>query len=79
MVGGVMRRMFWFVLGVISGVVGVLWVRRKAVAAAEKMTPSAILSVLIDSAKSLVARLLALYSKSSAIDSSPVPPPPPQV
>jgi hypothetical protein len=78
MVGGVMRRMFWFVLGVISGVSGVLWVRRKAIAAAEKMTPSAILSVLIDSAKSLVTRLVALYGKSNGVDSAPVPPAPRQ-
>lgn len=76
MVGGVMRRMFWFVLGVITGVTGVLWVRRKAIEAAEKMTPSAILSVLIDSAKSLISRLIALYSKSDVIDTVPVPPAP---
>ena len=73
-----MRRMFWFVLGAISGVCGTLWVRRKAVAAAEKMTPSAILAVLIDSAKSLVTRLIALYSKSTASDTTPVPPAPRQ-
>lgn len=73
-----MRRMFWFVLGAISGVSGVLWVRRKAIAAAEKMTPSAILSVLIDSAKSLVTRLVALYGKSSTTDTTPVPPAPRQ-
>lgn len=78
MVGGVMRRLFWFVLGVICGVTGVFWVRRKAIAAAEKMTPSAILSVLIDSAKSLVTRLIALYGKSSAVDPAPVPPAPRQ-
>lgn len=68
--------MFWFVLGLITGVTGVLWVRRKAIEAAEKMTPSAILSVLIDSAKSLVSRLIALYGKSNAVESAPVPPAP---
>lgn len=73
-----MRRMFWFVLGVISGVSGVLWVRRKAIAAAEKMTPSAILSVLIDTAKSLVTRLVALYGKTNSSDMPPVPPSPRQ-
>lgn len=73
-----MRRMFWFVLGAISGVSGVFWVRRKAIAAAERMTPSAILSVLIDSAKSLVTRLVALYGKSNTPVSAPIPPSPRQ-
>jgi len=72
------RRMFWFVLGAISGASGVLWARRKAVEAAEKMTPSAILSVLIDTAKSLVTRLIVLYGKSNTSDITPVPPAPRQ-
>jgi hypothetical protein len=70
--------MFWFVLGVVTGVAGVFWVRKKAVAAAEKMTPSAILSVLIDTAKSLVTRLVALYGKSSTGETLPTPPTPRQ-
>lgn len=70
--------MFWFLLGAVSGVSGVFWVRRKAVAAAEKMTPSAILAVLIDSAKSLVTRLIALYSKSNTSETTPIPPAPRQ-
>lgn len=73
-----MRRLFWFVLGAIAGASGVLWARRKAIAAAEKMTPSAILSVLIDTAKSLVTKLVALYSKTSGSEPTPVPPAPRQ-
>lgn len=40
------RRLFWFVLGVIAGATAVVWVRRKAEAVAEKLTPTAILAEL---------------------------------
>ena len=73
-----MKRLFWFCLGVVSGAAGLMWLRRKAIAAAEKITPSAILSVLIDSAKSLVTRLVALYGKSGNTSSATVPPEPRQ-
>ncbi len=73
-----MKRLFWFSLGVVAGATGLMWARRKAIAAAEKITPSAILSVLIDSAKSLVTRLIALYGKSGGTGSAPVPPEPRQ-
>jgi hypothetical protein len=73
-----MKRLFWFSLGVVAGATGLLWARRKAIAAAEKITPSAILSVLIDSAKTLVARLIALYGKSGDTVSATVPPEPRQ-
>ncbi len=73
-----MKRLFWFCLGVVSGAAGLMWVRRKAIAAAEKITPSAILSVLVDSAKSLVTRLVALYGKSGDTSSATVPPEPRQ-
>lgn len=73
-----MKRLFWFSLGVVAGATGLMWARRKAIAAAEKITPSAILAVLIDSAKSLVTRLIALYGKSGATGSAPVPPEPRQ-
>jgi hypothetical protein len=73
-----MKRLFWFCLGVVAGATGLMWARRKAIAAAEKITPSAILSVLIDSAKTLVTRLIALYGKSGDTSSAPVPPEPRQ-
>lgn len=73
-----MKRFFWFSLGVVAGATGLMWVRRKAIAAAEKITPGAILSVLIDSAKTLVTRLIALYGKSESSSSVPVPPEPRQ-
>ena len=73
-----MKRLIWFCLGVVSGAAGLMWVRRKAIAAAEKITPSAILSVLVDSAKSLVTRLVALYGKSGDTSSATVPPEPRQ-
>jgi hypothetical protein len=55
-----------------------MWARRKAITAAEKITPSAILSVLIDSAKTLVTRLIALYGKSGDTSSATIPPEPRQ-
>lgn len=73
-----MKRLFWFCLGVVTGATGLMWARRKAIAAAEKITPSAILSVLIDSAKTLVTRLIALYGKSGDTSSATVPPEPRQ-
>lgn len=73
-----MKRLFWFSLGAVSGVSGLIWARRKAIAAAEKITPSAILSVLIDAAKSLVTRLVALYGKSGTPSAVPTPPEPRQ-
>ena len=73
-----MKRLFWFSLGVVAGAAGLMWARRKAIAAAEKITPSAILSVLIDSAKTLVGRLIALYGKSGDAGPAPVPPAPRQ-
>jgi hypothetical protein len=71
-------RFFWFSLGVVAGATGLMWARRKAIDAAEKITPSAILSVLIDSAKTLVTRLIALYGRPESTSSAPVPPGPRQ-
>ncbi len=73
-----MKRLLCFSLGVVTGAAGLMWARRKAIATAEKITPSAILSVLIDSAKTLVTRLIALYGKSESSSSAPVPPEPRQ-
>jgi hypothetical protein len=73
-----MKRFFWFCLGVVAGATGLMWARRKAITAAEKITPSAILSVLIDSAKTLVTRLIALYGKSGDTSSATIPPEPRQ-
>jgi hypothetical protein len=73
-----MKRLFWFCLGVVAGATGLMWARRKAIAAAEKITPSAILSVLIDSAKTLATRLIALYGKSGDTSSATIPPEPRQ-
>ena len=41
-----MRRVFWFVLGAIAGASAVIWVRRKAEAVAERLTPSALVEEL---------------------------------
>lgn len=51
------KRMFWFVLGAIAGATAVVWVRRKAEAVAEKLTPSAILAELRNVAFALWEKL----------------------
>ena len=45
-VARVFKRLFWFVLGAVAGATAVIWVRRKAEAVAERLTPSAILEEL---------------------------------
>jgi len=63
------RRMFWFILGAVAGATAVVWVRRKAEAVAEKLTPSAILAELRTVAVALWEKLLELRT--------PEPPPAP--
>ncbi|MCE2735289.1 MAG: hypothetical protein ACK45J_08510 [Acidimicrobiaceae bacterium] len=60
-----MKRLFWFVLGMCAGAYAVLWGKRKAAEVAESITPQAIIGVLLDAAKSLVRRLIALYNGAS--------------
>ncbi|MBM3717760.1 MAG: hypothetical protein FJW53_02160 [Actinobacteria bacterium] len=63
------RRMFWFILGGVAGATSVVWVRRKAEAVAEKLTPSAILA-------ELRAVVVALWEKLGELR-APEPPPAP--
>lgn len=70
-----MRRLFWFALGVVSGAYGVLWVRQKATAIGEKLTLSAILHAVLDAVKFLLDKLIELLKKDAEqrID-APAPP-----
>ena len=60
-----MRRLFWFVLGVVSGAYAVLWVRRKATVIGEKLTLSAILHAVLDAVKFLLDKLIELLKKDA--------------
>lgn len=61
-----MRRFFWFVLGVICGAYAMVWVRQKASAIGEKLTPSAILHTLLDAVKFLLDSLIDLLKRDTA-------------
>lgn len=48
-----MRRLFWFVLGALSGVYATVWVRRTAGEMAEKLSPSAVADQVLHVLKAL--------------------------
>lgn len=56
-----MKRLFWFVLGVLAGVYAMSWGKKKASEVAQSLTPEAIARSLFDAAKSAVRRGIALY------------------
>lgn len=56
-----MKRLFWFLLGVVAGAYAMTWGKKKATEVAESLTPEAIARSLFDAAKTLVRRALALY------------------
>lgn len=61
-----MKRLFWFVLGVLAGVYAMSWGKKKATAVAESLTPEAIARSLFDAAKTAVRRAIALYKGEEA-------------
>lgn len=67
------KRLFWFVSGMFAGAYAMVWGKRKATAVAEQVTPGAILNVLVDAARSVVTKLLALYKKQSQAPVLPAP------
>lgn len=48
------RRTFWFVVGLVSGVYATLWVRRTAEEVSERLTPTALVDQVIHVLRSLV-------------------------
>lgn len=58
-----MRRLFWFMLGVIAGIIGMKWMRRKAGEIAEKLTPTAVFETLVDLVKLVVRKIFELVEK----------------
>jgi hypothetical protein len=53
-----MRRLFWFLLGAIAGVVGVSWAKRKVVDFSEQVTLASVVSTLVRGAQTAVASLI---------------------
>ena len=53
-----MRRLFWFLLGAIAGVVGVSWAKRKVVDFSEQVTLASVASALVRGAQTAVASLI---------------------
>jgi hypothetical protein len=53
-----MRRLFWFLLGAIAGVVGVSWTKRKVVDFSEQVTLASVVSALVRGAQTVVAGLV---------------------
>ncbi len=58
-----MRRFFWFTLGVVAGITGMKWMRRKAGEIAEKLTPTAVFETLVDLVKLVVRKIFELVEK----------------
>ena len=58
-----MRRLFWFLLGVVAGITGMKWMRRKAGEIAEKLTPAAVFETLVDLVKLVVRKIFELVEK----------------
>ena len=55
-----MKRLFWFVLGVCAGAMGVSWARRKIVDISEQVTLASVVSLLLTTSKSIVSRVFAV-------------------
>jgi len=53
-----MRRLFWFLLGAVSGVVGMSWAKRKVVDFSEQVTLASVVSALVRGAQTAVASLI---------------------
>lgn len=49
-----MRRLFWFVAGMVSGIYATLWARRTAEEMADRLSPSALLDQVLHVLKSLM-------------------------
>jgi hypothetical protein len=60
------RRMFWFGLGVIAGIYGVDWVKRKVAELGERVTVASVIQVITDASKFLIDALLKTWKKEGA-------------
>lgn len=68
-----MRRLFWFLVGVIAGIYGTLWVRNTASDLSQRLSPSAILEQVIEVLRQGWIRLQAAVTGSGPRDDTPNP------
>lgn len=59
------RRLFWFTLGVFTGAYGIVQARKKAGEIAEHLTPAAILNAVLDLLTSLTRRVIDLITANN--------------
>jgi hypothetical protein len=69
-----MRRLFWFLLGIVAGIYGTLWVRNTASDLSQRLSPSAILEQVVEVLRTLVERVKTAVVGSSGPDSTGNPP-----
>lgn len=60
------RRLFWFTLGVFTGAYGIVQARKKAGEIAEHLTPSAVLNAVLDLLTALTRRVIDLITSNTA-------------
>jgi hypothetical protein len=65
------RRMFWFGLGVLAGVYGTAWMKRKAIEIGERVTLASVIQAVTDVAKFLIDKLLELWKKDADVAMKP--------
>jgi hypothetical protein len=61
------RRMFWFGLGVVAGIYGTAWVKKKATEMGERLTLATVIEAVTDVSKFLVDKLLDLLKKDEVV------------
>ncbi len=59
------RRMFWFGLGVIAGIYGTAWMKKKATELGERLTLASVIQAVTDVSKYLIDKLLDLLKKDA--------------
>jgi hypothetical protein len=65
------RRLFWFGLGILAGVYGTAWMKRKAAEIGERLTLASALQVVTDVSKFLIDKLLELWKKDADVAMKP--------
>ena len=59
------RRRFWFGLGVIAGIYGTAWMKKKATELGERLTLASVIQAVTDVSKYLIDKLLDLLKKDA--------------
>lgn len=61
------RRIFWFVLGVIAGIYGTSWAKKKAIELGERLTLASVIQAVTDVSKFLIDKLLDLLKRDADV------------